>query len=107
MFTILYTAALPHTTSLQILESNTSLILECVSTGSPATTVVWSMDGTGLQSDDFEYATQILSNGTTATYTNIVSLAGILCTLSGTYGCTVHDSLGQNSMIATVDIEGM
>ena len=68
---------------------------------------MWSSDGTGLQTNDFEYTNQILRNGTTASYSTVVTLAGVLCTLSGTYGCTVHDSLGQNSMTAIVEIEGI
>ena len=68
---------------------------------------MWSRNGTGLQTDDFEYTNQILRNGNTSSYSTVVTLVGVLCTLSGTYGCTVQDSLGQNSMTAIVEVEGI
>ena len=57
--------------------------------------------------DNVYTITQILTNGTTATYDHLLtSNAELSHQLSGTYGCIVRDSLGHNSAHEVMDIQG-
>lgn len=109
MFPIIsyFSAALPQITSLQlVIESNSALTLNCTSTGSPAMTVVWRKDGAILT--NFSYVThQIMREGLSSTYDNILEIRAEPSELSGTYSCIIHDSLEHNSEPANVEVEGI
>ena len=76
--------------------------LNCTSTDSPATTVLWTKDGEVL-SDDAEY--QILRDGATATYDTLLSVDSTPEELVGAYTCSVLNSAGQSN-VASVNIQG-
>ena len=95
----------PSITSLGVLDSSNSseLMLNCTSTGSPATSVTWSKDGVVL-SDSVEY--KILRDGSTATYNNLLSTEAGIDELLGTYACSVLNSGGQSN-VESLNIQGM
>ena len=93
----------PTVSSLRAVSSNSSLFtLDCASTGSPATTVIWTKDG-NLLSTYLTY--QILRDGVAATYDNFVEIDADLVDLPGTYSCRVLNSAGLSN-VATVNIQG-
>ena len=93
----------PTISSLSVVISNNSLFtLECTSTGSPATTVIWTKDG-NLLSTDLTY--QILRDGVAATYDNYIEIDADLSNLPGAYSCSVLNSAGLSNA-AAVTIQG-
>ena len=100
-------AALPRVTSLQLVSgTDSALTLNCTSTGSPATTVVWTKNGSALSSGGLYESTQILRDPTTATYDNLITATAAPVDLIGLYACIVQDSIGHNSQLTTLAIEG-
>ena len=100
-------SALPQVSSLQLaISSNSPLALNCTSTGSPALTVVWTKDGSTLPNDLAYTTTQILRGGTTSTYDNLLEIGGYYSTIAGVYSCIIHDSLGRNSVPASLQVNG-
>ena len=91
----------PHT------ESAAALTLNCTSTRSPAMTVVWRKDGASLANSSSYMTTQILRDGVSATYDNILDINAAPSDVIGVYSCTVQDSLGRNSQTAIFQIDGM
>lgn len=99
--------ALPRVSSLQLVTDNgAALALNCSSTGSPATNVIWRKDGASLPNNTIYTTTKVLTNGVTATYDNLLYISGTPSELVGLYSCIVHDSLGRNSEIATIQVNG-
>ena len=99
--------ALPQTTSLQLVASSSSaMTLNCTSTGSPAQSVVWRKDGSTVTLNSSFVVSQILRNGVSATYDNILAANATPSDLVGVYSCIIHDSLGRNSQPATMPING-
>ncbi len=82
--------------------NTTAFTLNCTSTGSPATTVIWTKDGEALS--DYE-TSQILRDGMTATYDTFLSIQNTPDFLIGTYTCRVLNSAGQSNM-EQVNIQG-
>ncbi len=99
--------ALPQVTSLQLApDSIAALTLNCTSTSSPAMSVIWRKDGASLNNSSSYVTTQILRDGISATYENLLDINAVPSELVGEYSCTVHDSLGRNSQTATFTING-
>ncbi len=71
--------------------------LICTSTTSPATTVVWTKDGTTLSFDGTAYQhSQVVTNRRTSTYDNILTSTGTPASTFGSYTCTVSNILGAS-----------
>ena len=100
-FLYLHTVS-PTVSSLSVVSSNNSFTLECTSTGSPATTVIWTKGG-NLLSTDLTY--QILRDGVAATYDSYIEIDADLSDLPGTYSCSVLNSAGLSNA-ATMTIQG-
>lgn len=86
--------------------TSSPLALNCTSTGSPAFTVVWTKDGRALPNDLIFATNQILRSGTSATYDNLIEISGYYSELVGVYSCIIHDSLGRNSVPASIQVNG-
>lgn len=86
--------------------SNSPLALNCTSTGSPAMTVVWRKDGASLPSDLVYTTAQVLRDGTSAAYDNLLEISGSYSDIVGIYNCIIHDSLGRNSEPASLQVNG-
>ena len=70
----------------------------CTSSGGPATSVSWRRDGSLLAVDGTTFeATQVVTDTSTATYENRLTIVGKSEDLSGTYSCTVGNAAGSDS----------
>ena len=78
--------------------------LNCVSSGSPATTVYWKKDGRLLVESDTYRMTQILQNGATSTYYSLLTVHSGPYALVGEYSCEVSNSLGTDTK--SISVEG-
>ena len=108
MITSDYPSALPQISSLQLVsDSNSALTLNCTSTGSPAITVVWRKDGHFLTNFSTYATSQIMRDGLSSTYDNLLDIKAEPSELAGTYSCIIHDSLGHNSELATIQVKGI
>ena len=97
-----YTVA-PTVSSLTVADSNSSVFtLNCTSTDSPATTVIWTK-GSELLSDYPLY--QMLRDGVAATYDNLIEINAGLDELVGAYSCSVLNSAGLSN-VASLIIQG-
>ena len=99
-------AGTPSVTSLGLIDSgNTSVFtLNCTSTDSPATTVIWTKGGEVL-SEDAVY--QILRDRETSTYDNFLVINNSTPDeLVDIYTCSVLNSVGISNM-ESVNIQGM
>ena len=96
----------PNVTSLEHVTNGTSFTLNCTSTGSPASTVMWTKDGTLLQISHSYQTTQIMADGDSATYYNLLTVFSEPEYLLGTYGCSVLNTVGVSN-VETVSIEGI
>lgn len=93
----------PTISSLAVANLNSSVFtLNCTSTDSPATTVVLTEDSE-LLSDYALY--QILRDGVSATYDNLVEINADLDGLIGTYSCSVLNSAGLSNVVS-LNIQG-
>ena len=84
------------------MEYSPNFTLNCNSMGSPATTVTWSRDGTVLARGEQYEMTQILQDGTTATYENILIVNGTPSTLLGIYSCNIRNDIGTATRNITI-----
>ena len=66
------------------------LILACISTGGPATTVTWTRDSTTVTKG----TETVLNDPVTAQYTHTLTVTG---TLGGNYTCTVSNNKPSNN----------
>ena len=82
--------------------NNSMFTLNCTSTDSPATTVIWTKDGEQLP-DYLMY--QLVRDGVTATYDNLVDIDADVDELVGTYSCGILNSAGLSNT-ATVTVQG-
>ncbi len=97
--------ALPVVTSLQQDNTNNQFALICVSTTSPAMTVVWTKDGITLSMDGAPYQhSQIVTDRRSSTYQNILTSSGDPDSIVGNYSCTVSNRFGSSGM--NVEIQG-
>ena len=107
MFTLFLSSALPRISSLYlVVPSDTALTLTCTSASSPPANVIWRKDGAGLSNSTNYEMIQILRNGISATYDNILFANASPYELIGVYSCIVHDSLGRNSETSTIQVNG-
>ena len=84
--------------------NNSKFTLNCTSTDSPATTVIWTKDGELLS--DYSYLMhQILRDGVTSTYENLIDIDADLDELVGMYSCSILNSAGVSN-VATVNVQG-
>ena len=76
--------------------------INCSSSASAATEVVWTKDSQLLNIDSRMYGTvQILREGTTSSYDNLLIVYGSdMNEHSGEYGCTVTNSFGSTTKTA-------
>lgn len=88
--------------------ASTLLSLNCTSTESPASRVVWLKDFNRINFDDGVYNTyQVLVDGSTATYENTLTGVADPRELEGIYTCIVFDSENSTSQPAQIEVEGM
>ena len=74
--------------------------LTCTSTGGPATTASWTVNSSVVTEDSTHIITSQITNATTATYNNTLTVTGRLV---GEYECTVSNSeTSSSSGIVTV-----
>ncbi len=99
-------AAAPSVTALQQTNANSSsqFTLICTSTTSPATTVVWTKDGTILSFDGTPYQhSQVVTDRQSSTYDNILTSTGTPASTLGKYTCTVSNRFGTSSRSAVIE----
>ncbi len=99
--------AVPVVTSLQQDTINNQFTLICVSTTSPATTVVWEKDGITLSMDGAHYQhSQMVTDRMSSTYQNNLTSTGDpdSVTVVGNYTSTVSNIFGSSSM--NIEIRG-
>ena len=76
----------------------------CLSTGGPATSVIWSKDSFPLNMEDYVNS-QIIINSTSATYENRLQIVKKSSDMAGNYTCEVQNSREVRRKI--LYIEGM
>ena len=91
---------------MQRIRGTNSFILSCVTADASPNLLRWSKDNSVIASDAIVSTTSILTDGTTATYQNLITLVGETCTQSGVYGCSTQDSFDGLSASATLEIQG-
>ncbi len=90
-------AATPVVTSLYQSSSSSQFTLICTSTTSPATTVMWTKDGTTLSFDGTPYQhSQVVTNRQFSTYDNVLTSVGDPASVAGYYTCTVSNIIGSS-----------
>ena len=77
--------------------------LNCTSTGSPATTVIWRKDEMVLSNGGQYEMTQTLQDGVTATYKNILAVSGTPSALLGVYSCSILNEIGTATRNITIN----
>ena len=82
-----------------------SQTLVCTSIGGPATSVTWTRDNTHLVVDRTTYQhSQIITDTSTATYENRLTLVSKSSSLSGVYTCSVRSQRGND--IGSIEVSG-
>lgn len=76
--------------------------LNCVSSGSLASSVIWVKDGEVLSESDTYRMTQLLQSGTTSTYFNLLEVNSGPYAITGEYSCEVSNSLGSDTRNTTI-----
>ena len=76
--------------------------LNCISSGSPASSVTWTKDGVVLSESGTYRMSKILQNGVTSTYFNLLKVDTGPYAITGEYSCEVSNSLGSNTRNVTV-----
>ena len=79
--------------------------LNCTTSGSPPTTVTWLKEGSILSNDETFQTTQILHDGTTSTYSNLLMVDSGPIGVIGTYLCRVSNDISQDTE-ATITLMG-
>lgn len=79
--------------------------LNCSSSGSPATSVVWKRDGNVVTLNISYVATQFLRNSERATFDNTLLVQLSIADILGNYTCVVQNKISPASS-TTIDIEG-
>ena len=91
-----YPAGSPRVTSLAFSDQSRTFI--CTSTGGPATTVTWRRDSSPLVVDGVTYRqTQTVTDATTATYQNVLTIAQSVTNIYGVYRCIVGNARGTSN----------
>ena len=77
--------------------------VECTSTDSPATSVMWVKDGTNLTIDGSLYQkSQSVISRASSTYLNILHINDVPTNIIGRYTCRVSNILGTSSQEITI-----
>ena len=104
-YTILFISV---SVSISSLEESTfsydTFTLNCTSTNSPATTVTWTRNGATVTGSTYQL-TQLLRDGVTATYDNLLVVDGEPDEITGTYTCSVANRISV-PVQASVTFEG-
>ena len=81
--------------------TSASSTLTCTSTGSPATTVIWTRNGQPLVIDGSTYRmVQTVTNRASSTYENVLTINQPLGNIAGeTFTCSVTNVLGSDTGI--------
>ena len=88
--------------SIEVMYEGPLQTLVCTSKGGPASSVTWSLNGSRILADGNTYRTsQIITNTSTATYQNQLTIVAKSAALSGNYTCSVGNTRG----IATASME--
>ena len=83
----------------------TTRSLTCISMDGPATNVTWRMGGSELTVDGSTYHfMQTLTNRTTSTYTNVLTIvsSGLTTILGSNFTCEVENTRGMATMTITL-----
>ena len=96
----------PTVTSLSFFSSNSTSMftLNCTSSDSPPTTVIWNKNGGALSDSSASY--QTLRDGSSSTYDTLLPIDGSVDELVGTYTCSVLNSAGQSN-VQSLNVQGM
>ena len=78
--------------------------LNCISSLSPATSVTWIKDGEVIAESNTHRMSQVLANGATSTYYNLLEINSGPYGITGEYTCVVSNILGSDTR--NVSIEG-
>ena len=96
------TVGVPSVTSLELANSSV-FTLNCTSSVSPASSVIWTRNNQVLTGYD-EY--QILRDGAASLYDNLLAIDNAADDLLGTYSCSIANSAGQSN-VGSVTFQGM
>ena len=77
--------------------------LNCITSGSPASSVTWRKDGELLSESGTYRMSQILQNGATATYFNLLEVNSGPYAITGEYSCLVSNTLGTDTRNTTIE----
>ena len=92
--------------SVEVTYERSSQTIICVSRGGPATSVTWYLDGFPILVDGNTYRiSQIVTDTSTATYRNQLTIVAKSAALSGNYTCSVGNTRGKAA--ASLVISGM
>lgn len=69
--------------------------LDCTSVGSPATNVTWTKDGEIVVVNDTFEVIQILQDGVSAMYSNLLKVYSEPSDVMGIYTCSVDNSVSE------------
>lgn len=81
--------------TMNVSERTTEVVFSCVSSGSPATNVIWLRDGTEIQMDQYHKMEQHITDRGSSTYDNILKISKAVLS-SGTYSCNISNDLGYS-----------
>jgi len=84
--------------------NDTTRSFTCTSTGGPATNVTWMKDGGVITLNATYQQTQMVTDTTTGTYQNVLTIAESASEIFGIYGCTVENIRGTT--YATINATG-
>lgn len=76
--------------------------LNCISSGSPASSVTWMKDGELLSESGTYRMSKLLQNGITSTYYNLLEVNSGPYAVTGEYSCKVSNPLGSDMRNVTV-----
>ena len=89
--------------SVDLSYENSSQTLICTSSGGPATSVTWTLNGSPITVDSDVYeASQIITDTVSAVYQNRLTLVAKSASLSGTYACSVGNTRGESRASLTI-----
>ena len=70
--------------------------LTCTSTGGPSTNVTWRKDGVAIVINQSYEQTQIVTDTTSGTYKNVLTIA-LSVAIGSTYSCSVENTRGSSN----------
>ncbi len=83
-------------------------MLNCTTSSSPSTQVIWRKDGQQIQLSDGYKTSQYLLDRVSSSYMSTLSMDGVLDDVVGEYSCTVTNTLGtSNTRNVTVECKSI